>query len=120
MEPQIEYVIEKATAKLQEEQALLPAVHDALTQFVSDLSKIEHVHSAFVSVSGKIVELRIFLNNDTYNGEADVFDAEERLIDNFNGLLFDFYVIPKGNRPIENFLSPDWHVSNFRKNMFTL
>ena len=106
MKTQTEHAIEKVIVKLQEEQALLPAVHAALTQFVSDLSKIEQVHSAFVFASGKIIELRIFLTNDDYDGEADVFDAEERLIDNFDGLLFDFHVIPKGNRPLEIFLSP--------------
>ena len=106
METQTEHAIEKVIVELQKEQALLPSIHAALTQFVSDLSKIEQVHSAFVFASGKIIELRIFLNSDDYDGEADVFEAEERLRDNFDSLLFDFHLIPKGNRPIENFLSP--------------
>ncbi len=106
MKTQTEHTIEKVVVRLQEEQASLPSVHAALMQFVSDLSKIEQVHSAFVSASGKIIELRIFLTSDDYDGEADVFEAEERLIDNFDGLLFDFHVIPKGNRPLEIFLSP--------------
>ena len=106
MATQIEHAIEKVIVELQKEQALLPSIHAALTQFVSDLSKIEQVHSAFVSASGKIIEFRIFLNSGDYDGEADVFDAEERLRDNFDGLLFDFHLISKGNRPIENFLSP--------------
>ncbi len=108
METQTEHAIEKVIVELQKEQSLLPAVRAALSQFVSDLNRIEQVHSAFVSVYGKIIELRIFLTKDDYDGEADIFEAEERLIDNFDGLLFDFYLIPKGDRPVENFLSPDF------------
>jgi len=108
MEAQTEHAIEKVISKLQEEQNLLPAVRAALNQFVSDLNKIEQVHSAFVSAYGKIIELRIFLTKDDYDGEEDVFETEERLIDNFDVLLFDFYLIPKGNRPAENFLSSDF------------
>jgi hypothetical protein len=81
---------------------------DNLEDFIAKrFFKIPAVECIFFSIENGLIEIRTVINKYDKEVAKNIYTAEYDLLETFNDILFDFYIIYRNNRHINDIYPPE-------------
>lgn len=89
---------------LAEVKELIKPQHSALTFYKRSLSDMTQVVGIYYFVTNEVINIWTILEKENYEVEMKIAKAQSELLSIFQGLRFDFMVIPKNGQKLEDII----------------